>query len=43
MEMHGIPRDKVAALIQNSGARLLLVDEDFWATGWYGFRYYVTK
>jgi len=43
MEMHGIPRDKVVALIQNSGARVLLVDEDFWATGWYGFRYYATK
>ena len=43
MEMHGIPRDKVVALVQNSGGRVLLVDEDFWATGWYGFRYYVTK
>ena len=43
MEMHGIPRDKVVALLQNSGARVLLVNEDFWATGWYGFRYYVTK
>ena len=43
MEMWGMPRDQVEALLVRHGGKLLNTEPDEWAAGWEGFRYTVAK
>jgi len=43
MEMYGLPKDEVVALVQRAGAEVLSVENDLYAPGWKAFRYYATK
>jgi SAM-dependent methyltransferase len=43
MEMYGVRKDQVVSLVEEAGGRILVAEEDFYAPGWHGFRYYVTK
>ena len=44
MEMHGIPRKKIAGIIERNGARLLsAIDDTAAGDQWLGLKYYVLK
>jgi SAM-dependent methyltransferase len=43
MEIHGIPKNEILAIIGSAGGHTLDIKPDFSAAGWEGFRYCVTK
>ncbi len=44
MEMHGIPRDQVVALLKSKGAEVLAIEEDAAAgPDWLSWRYFATR
>ena len=43
MEMYGVKQQDVVDLIENTRANIIDIQQDNHATGWIGFKYYITK
>jgi hypothetical protein len=44
MEMYAVPKDEVLKIVEDNGAKVLSVQEDFsCGEDWVSFRYFITK